>query len=183
MTQTLRHLLGAIAIAAFALFATPASATNAPNPFESISPQRVQGTIVDVAVGNPNFSTLVTALTAANLVTTLQGRGPFTVFAPTNDAFKKLPPALLQFFLSNPTELSRVLLYHVAPGARDLQFNFIPVPLKTVQGQDAYAYVRFDRAAGTFRIVVNNSVVLARPIRADNGIIYVVDSVLLPQYR
>lgn len=183
MYTTIRRFLGALSLAALTLFASPSFASQSSGPFDSIKPIRAQGTIVDVAVANPNFSTLVTALTAANLVAPLQGKGPFTVFAPTNDAFAKLPPAVLQFFLANPAELSRVLLYHVANGARDLQFSFFPTALRTLQGQDVYAFARFDRANGTFRITVNNSVVEARPIRVDNGIIYVVDSVLLPQYR
>lgn len=138
---------------------------------------RVQGTIVDVAVGNPAFSTLVTALQAADLVTTLQGKGPFTVFAPTNDAFAKIPPALLNFLLANPEELSSVLLYHVTPGIKDLRFQFVPRDLVTAQGQDVYA----DREEDT--LFINNSKVLGRVIRTDNGVIYVIDSVLLPQYR
>lgn len=184
MLQMFKRFLVALSLSGLALFAAPSFASSkSNNPFESVSPTRVPGTVVDVAVGNPDFSTLVTALTAANLVTTLQGRGPFTVFAPTNAAFAKLPPAVLQFFLANPAELTRVLTYHVAGGVRDFQFTFFPTPVRTVQGQEVYAYTRFDRATSTFRIVINNSVVQARPIRVDNGIIYVIDSVLLPQYR
>ena len=138
---------------------------------------RVQGTIVDVAVGNPAFSTLVTALQATNLVTTLQGKGPFTVFAPTNDAFAKVPPALLNFLLANPDALSSVLLYHVTPGIKDVRFQFVPRDLKTVQGQDVYA----EREDAD--LLINNSKVIGRVIRTDNGVIYVIDSVLLPQYR
>ena len=138
---------------------------------------RASGTIVDVAVGNESFSTLVTALQAADLVTTLQGKGPFTVFAPTNDAFAKIPPALLNFLLANPDALTSVLLYHVTPGVKDLRFQFAPRDIATVQGQDIYA----DREADT--LFINNSQVLGRVIRTDNGVIYVIDSVLLPQYR
>lgn len=138
---------------------------------------RVHGTIVDVAVGNPAFSTLVTALQAADLVTVLQGKGPFTVFAPTNDAFAKVPPALLDFLLANPAALSDVLLYHVTPGIKDVRFQFTPRDLKTVQGQDVFA----DRESDG--LYINNSIVQGRVIRTDNGVIYVIDSVLLPQYR
>lgn len=140
-------------------------------------PVRVHGTIVDVAAGNPNFSTLVTALGAADLVTTLQGKGPFTVFAPTNDAFAKVDPALLNYLLANPAELTKVLLYHVAPGANDLRFAFLTRDVGTVQGQEVYA----ERERDTLSI--NNSRVLGQAIVTDNGIIYVIDSVLLPQYR
>ena len=138
---------------------------------------RAQGTIVDVAVGNDAFSTLVTALQAANLVTTLQGKGPLTVFAPTNDAFAKIPPALLNFLLANPEALQSVLLYHVTPGIKDVRFQFSPRDIATVQGQDVYA----DREDN--ELFINNSKVLGRVIRTDNGVIYVIDSVLLPQYR
>lgn len=140
-------------------------------------PVRVPGTIVDVAVGNPNFTTLVTALGAASLVTTLQGKGPFTVFAPTNDAFAKVDPAVLNYLLANPTELTKVLLYHVAPGANDLRFAFLTRDIGTVQGQEVFA----ERERDT--LFVNNARVLGQAIVTDNGIIYVIDSVLLPQYR
>jgi transforming growth factor-beta-induced protein len=139
--------------------------------------KRVSGTIVDVAVGNPAFSTLATALQAADLVTTLQGPGPFTVFAPTNDAFAKIPPGVLNFLLANPDALTDALLYHVVPGAKDLRFQFSPRDLRTVQSQDVYV----DRERDTLQI--NNSLVSGQVIRTDNGVIYVVDSVLLPQFR
>lgn len=139
--------------------------------------KRVHGTIVDVAVGNPAFSTLVTALQAANLVPTLQGPGPFTVFAPTNDAFAQLPPELLNLLLANPQALTDVLLYHVVPGARDFRFRFSPKDVKSVQGQDVFV----DREKDLLQI--NNAFVSGNVIRADNGWIYVIDSVLLPQYR
>lgn len=144
---------------------------------ENAQVARVQGTIVDVAVGNPAFSTLVTALQAANLVTTLQGKGPFTVFAPTNDAFAKIPPALLNFLLANPEQLTSVLLYHVTPGIKDVRFQYVPRDVATVQGQDVYA----DREGDD--LLINNAKVTGRVLRTDNGVIYVIDSVLLPQYR
>jgi uncharacterized surface protein with fasciclin (FAS1) repeats len=162
------------------LFAQSAPATATQNSHPSrdpLAPQRVQGTIVDVAVSNPAFTTLVSALSAANLVTTLQGPGPFTVFAPTNDAFAKVPAPILNLLLSDVDALRNVLLYHVAPRAVDLRFQFIPRDLKTVQGQEVYA----ERERNVLRI--NNSEVVLRPIVASNGVIYVIDSVLLPQYR
>ncbi len=141
-------------------------------------PIRVSGTIVDVAVSNPAFSTLVTALTAAGLVSTLQGPGPFTVFAPTNDAFAKVPAPVLNLLLSDTAALSSVLLYHVTDGRQDLRFAFVaPRDIKTVQGQEVFA----ERERDT--LFINNSRVIGRPIVTDNGVIYVVDSVLLPQYR
>jgi uncharacterized surface protein with fasciclin (FAS1) repeats len=139
---------------------------------------RVEGTIVDVAVGDENFSTLVTALQAADLVSTLQGPGPFTVFAPTNEAFAKVPEALLNYLLSDPDgELTPVLLFHVVPGVKDLRFQDDARDLRTVGGQDVFA----DREGD--RLFINNARVRGKPIRTDNGIIYRIDSVLLPQYR
>ena len=79
--------------------------------------------IVQIAVADPDLSTLVAALTKANLVTTLEGAGPFTVFAPTNEAFAQLPPGILNRLLANVTELTNVLLYHVVPG--NIQANQI----------------------------------------------------------
>jgi uncharacterized surface protein with fasciclin (FAS1) repeats len=154
----------------------PEAATNA-HPRDPLAPVRVSGTIVDVAVGNPAFSTLVSALSAANLVTTLQGPGPFTVFAPTNDAFAKIPAPVLNLLLSDVEALKSVLLYHVAPRAVNLRFQFAPRDLTTVQGQEVYA----ERERDTLKI--NNSTVILRPIIASNGVIYVIDSVLLPQYK
>lgn len=159
-----------------AAIADDAQRSNAATP-EFVKVKRTHDTIVEVAVGNPAFSTLVTALQATDLVTTLQGPGPFTVFAPTNDAFAKIPPAILNYLLANPDVLKQVLLYHVAPGARDFRFQFSPRDVKTVQGQDIYV----DRESKTLQI--NNALVGGHVIRAENGVIYVIDSVLLPQFR
>lgn len=172
----------AAATMAIALGFTSAALADHPKPNGPSKPaftqvQRVNGTIVDVAVGNPAFSTLVTALQAADLVTTLQGPGPFTVFAPSNDAFAKVPAGVLNFLLSNPDALTDVLLYHVVPGAKDLRYQFKPRDLQTVQQQDVFV----DRERDQLQI--NNSLVSGKVIRTNNGVIYVVDSVLLPQYR
>jgi len=173
-----------VALATMAVATTFASTASAehPRPQGADRPaftqvQRVDGTIVDVAAGNPAFSTLVTALQAADLVTTLQGPGPFTVFAPTNEAFEKIPAGVLNFLLANPDALTDVLLYHVAPEVRDLRYQYSPRDLQTVQKQDVY----IDRDGD--RLQINNSLVSGSVIRTNNGIIYVVDSVLLPQYR
>jgi uncharacterized surface protein with fasciclin (FAS1) repeats len=170
----------AVVMAAAVLVGSPAFATGtspgsrAP---ELVKPERVSGTIVDVAVSNPAFSTLVVALTAADLVQTLQGPGPFTVFAPTNAAFAKVPSPVLNLLLSDPAALTEVLLYHVTGGRQDLRFAFATRDLKTLQGQEVFA----ERERDT--LFINNSRVIGRPIVTDNGVIYVVDSVLLPQYR
>ena len=136
--------------------------------------------IVDVAVGSQDFTTLVSVLSAANLVTTLQGPGPFTVFAPTNAAFAKIPAAVLGAIVSDPALLTQVLLYHVAAGRVDFRRADEPRVLGTVQGEKVFARVTCN--AGTATLRVNNSTVAVKPIMVDNGIIYVIDSVLLPQF-
>lgn len=134
-----------------------------------------QQTIVDVAVGNPDFSTLVAALKAADLVDTLSGAGPFTVFAPTNDAFAKLPAGTVENLLKpeNKAQLIAVLTYHVVPGkvmAADV------AGLKaagTVNGKP----ITIDTSNG---VKVDNATVTATDIAASNGVIHVIDSVILP---
>lgn len=138
---------------------------------------RAEGTIVDVAAGDPNFSTLVTAVKAAGLTETLQGPGQFTVFAPTNDAFAQVPQAVLDSLLANPNQLSQVLQYHVTQGRSDVRFEYTPRALATVQGQNLYVDREFDD------LRINNAEVIGAVIQASNGVIYVIDSVLLPQYR
>jgi uncharacterized surface protein with fasciclin (FAS1) repeats len=139
---------GQVVLTALALTASFASvASEHPDRDGSARPAftqvtRVDGILVDVAAGNPAFATLVTALQAADLVATLQGKGPFTVFAPTNEAFAKVPPNVLNLLLANPDALADVLLYHVVPGGRDLRFQFSPRDLRTVQRQDVLPQYR-----------------------------------------
>ena len=168
--------LAAAAVLTLTLSAsTTALADDAQPAFEQI--RQVQGTIVDVAVGSEDFSTLVAALQAADLVTTLQGPGPFTVFAPTNEAFAKIPPALLNYLLSDPEDLTATLLYHVVPGVNDVRYQYKARDLRTAQGQEVFA----DREGDA--LWINNARVKGRVIQTDNGVIYIIDSVLLPQYR
>ncbi len=142
-----------------------------------IAPVSGQGnTIVDIAVNDGRFDTLVAAVTAAGLVDTLSSPGPFTVFAPTDDAFAALGEATINSLLADPSgALTQILLYHVVAGE---------VPASTVVGLDAAATVQGSRV----RIdVIDGGVVLDRTvnvvitdIRASNGIIHVIDAVLLP---
>ncbi len=129
-------------------------------------------TIVDIAVGNSDFSTLVTAVQAASLIETLQGPGPFTVFAPNNAAFAKLPAETLNGLLQNPEKLRQVLLYHVVPG-RVRSTDLVAGKVVTAQG----AAVTVNLTGG---VKVNDSSVIATDIEASNGIIHVIDTVLLP---
>ena len=132
-------------------------------------------TIVGVASGNKSFSTLVTAVKAAGLVETLSGRGPFTVFAPTNEAFKALPKGTLDTLLKpeNRAKLVRVLTYHVVPGkvmAKDVRTGNV----RTVQGSNIAV-----KATGG-KVMVNNANVTMTDIAASNGVIHVIDRVILP---
>jgi uncharacterized surface protein with fasciclin (FAS1) repeats len=129
--------------------------------------------IVDTAVGAGNFKTLAAALTAAGLISTLKGPGPFTVFAPTDEAFAKIPKAQLDALLADKAKLTAVLTYHVVPGkvmAKDVKAGKV----KTVQGSE----LTVSTAGG---VMVDNARVTATDIVADNGVIHVIDSVVLPK--
>ena len=129
--------------------------------------------IVDTAVAAGSFKTLATALGAADLVGTLKGKGPFTVFAPTDEAFAKIPKADLDALLKDKKKLAAVLTYHVVPGkvmAADVKAGKV----KTVQGSEV-------TIATTGGVMVNNAKVIKTDIAADNGVIHVIDTVLMPK--
>ena len=129
--------------------------------------------IVDTAVGAGNFKTLATALKAAGLVDTLKGKGPFTVFAPTDEAFAKVPKADLDALLKDKAKLTAVLTYHVVAG-KVLSTDIKPGKVKTVQGTDL-------TLATTYGVTVNGAKVTAADVLADNGVIHVIDTVLIPK--
>ncbi len=129
--------------------------------------------IVDTAVAAGNFKTLAAALTAAGLVDTLKGPGPFTVFAPTDAAFAKIPKADLDALLKDKGKLTAVLTYHVVPGkvmSKDVKAGNV----KTVQGTE----IAIVTMGG---VKVNNANVTATDIVADNGVIHVLDTVIMPK--
>ena len=129
--------------------------------------------IVDTAVGAGSFKTLATALGAAGLVDTLKGKGPFTVFAPTDEAFAKIPKADLDALLKDKAKLTAVLTYHVVPGkvmAADVKAGKV----KTVQGSE----ITISTTSG---VSVNNAKVIKTDIVADNGVIHVIDTVIMPK--
>jgi len=129
--------------------------------------------IVDTAVAAGSFKTLATALTAAGLIDTLKGKGPFTVFAPTDEAFAKVPKADLDALLADKAKLTAVLTYHVVPGkvmAKDVKAGKV----KTVQGSE----ITVTTAGG---VMVDKARVTATDIVADNGVIHVIDSVIMPK--
>lgn len=129
--------------------------------------------IVDTAVSAGQFNTLATALKAAGLVDTLKGPGPFTVFAPTDAAFAKIPKADLDALLANKAKLTAVLTYHVVAGkvmAKDVKAGTV----KTVEGRSFM--VKLD--AG--KVMVDKAMVTKTDIAADNGVIHVIDTVIIP---
>ena len=130
--------------------------------------------VVDIAVGNKDVSTLVSLLTRAGLVKALEGDGPFTVFAPTNEAFAAVPKADLDALLANPEKLKAVLLYHVVSGDITSD-NIKPGMVKTLSGQDV------DITVKDGKIYVNNAEVVKADVKASNGVIHVVNQVLLPK--
>lgn len=129
--------------------------------------------LVDTAVAAGSFKTLATALTAAGLVDTLKGKGPFTVFAPTDEAFAKIPKADLDALLKDKAKLTAVLTYHVVAGkvmAADVKAGKV----KTVQG----AEITVSTSMG---VTVDNAKVTKTDIVADNGVIHVIDTVIMPK--
>lgn len=134
------------------------------------------GTIVDQVIADGRFSTLVTAMTKAELVEVLQSKGPFTVFAPTDKAFAKLPKGTVEELLKpeNRAQLQAVLKYHVSPGATRLVAALDAGTAATVQGES------LSIAFAEGRVRVNGATVLDADIQSSNGVIHVIDSVLLP---
>ncbi len=129
--------------------------------------------IVDTAVANGSFKTLATALTAAGLIDTLKGPGPFTVFAPTDAAFAKIPKADLDALLKDKAKLTAVLTYHVVSGkvmAKDVKAGKV----KTVQGSEL-------TITTTGGVMVDNAKVTATDVAASNGVIHVIDTVIMPK--
>jgi uncharacterized surface protein with fasciclin (FAS1) repeats len=143
-------------------------------PEETTEAMEEPGTIVEVAAGNEDFSTLVAAVQAAGLAETLSGEGPFTVFAPTNEAFAALPAGVLDALLlpENKDVLTKILTYHVVAGeVTSDQITDGAVP--TVEGQT----VTVSTADG---VTVNGATVVTADVPASNGVIHVIDAVLLP---
>jgi uncharacterized surface protein with fasciclin (FAS1) repeats len=132
--------------------------------------------IVTTAVQAGSFNTLSKALAAAGLGETLKGPGPFTVFAPTDEAFAKLPPGTLEALLADQAKLTKVLTYHVVPGTVMAADVVTMSSVKTVQGQS----VTIDTRGG---VKVDNANVVKTDILATNGVIHVIDAVILPQKR
>jgi len=141
---------------------------------EMTEPAAGAGTIVDIAASTDGFSTVVAAVQAAGLTDTLNGAGPFTVFAPTDEAFAALPPGLVDALLlpENKDALVKILTYHVVPGAV-MAADVTDGEVATVEGQN----VTLSTADG---VTVNGAKVIQADIVADNGVIHVIDAVIVP---
>lgn len=145
----------------------PATPTPTPVPMEK--------DIVQTAVDDGRFTTLVTAVQAADLVTTLSGPGPFTVFAPTDDAFNKLPPGTVETLLQDPEgQLSQILLYHVVPGKLMAADVIKQTSLMTAQGTPLTISVQDEK------VMIDGATVIITDIETKNGVIHVIDSVMIP---
>jgi uncharacterized surface protein with fasciclin (FAS1) repeats len=177
----------AIAIAACSSAASPSATpiavptpspapTTAPTPTTAPSPSADAAgkDIVETATGAGSFTTLLTAAKAAGLVETLQGDGPFTVFAPTDEAFAALPAGTLEGLLADKEALKKVLLYHVVPAAVTADMVVGLTSADSVEGSPIAIAVKDGK------VFVNDAQVTATDIAATNGVIHVIDSVLLP---
>jgi uncharacterized surface protein with fasciclin (FAS1) repeats len=150
--------------------------TTAASASSTVPAAQASKDIVQTAAGNPDFSTLVSAVKAADLATTLSGSGPFTVFAPTNEAFSALPSGAVDDLLkpANKEKLASVLKYHVVPGklmAADLQDG---QTLKTVAGEELTVKIMGDK------VMVGGAEVSQADVAASNGVIHVIGKVLMP---
>jgi uncharacterized surface protein with fasciclin (FAS1) repeats len=171
------RLFSGILVAGFsAAIVAPAMACETTTKAEKAS-WNPASTIVELASGNEDFSTLVAAVKAAGLVETLQGEGPFTVFAPTNEAFAKLPEGTLEKLLKpeNRDMLTSILTYHVVAGKVKARDVVKLKSAKTVQGQDVGIRVTKNQ-----KVIIENALVVATDIEAANGVIHVIDTVILP---
>ena len=129
--------------------------------------------IIDTAVNASSFKTLIAAVKAAGLVDTLKGPGPFTVFAPTDDAFARLPEGTVEALLNDISQLTKILTYHVVPG-KVMSADMVNLnSISPLEGSP----LSIDASSG---VKVNNAMVVTPDVEADNGVIHVIDSVLIP---
>ena len=168
-------ILSLIALSALAIGAANSSHAGDCGGGHAAAPASEKSDIVATAIGAGSFNTLVAAVKEADLVSTLQGDGPFTVFAPSDEAFAKLPAGTVENLLADKEALKRVLTYHVVSGrvaaADVVNLDFAP----TVQGQSARIQVRDGN------VFVDDAKVVATDVEASNGIIHVIDTVLMPR--
>ena len=179
--RNLRKYSKALFVGLFAFAVVGCSDSDNNNPTSAIMDIQTQDSaaekdIVDTAIAAGNFNTLVAAVQAAGLEETLRGEGPFTVFAPTDAAFKKLPDGTVENLLKpeNLETLQSILLFHVSPGEYDAAKALEQGELPTVNGEPVSVYIDGDSAE------VNDANIIITDIQAGNGIIHVIDAVILP---
>jgi len=163
-----------VAVALIAALTLSACGSDSEETMDMATEETTVGTIVDVAVGAGNFTTLVAAVTAADLVETLSGTGPFTVFAPTDEAFAALPAGVLDALLlpENKELLVRILTYHVVSGMV-MAADITDGDVATVEGSNIMLVT-------TSGVKVNDANVVAADVAASNGVIHAIDAVILP---
>ena len=163
-----------VAAALAAALTLSACSNDSETASETMPEETTVGTIVDVAIGAGNFTTLVAAVTAADLVETLSGTGPFTVFAPTDEAFAALPAGVLDALLlpDNKATLAKILTYHVVSGMV-MAADVTDSDVATVEGQT----IKLATMGG---VTVNGAKVVAPDVMASNGVIHAIDAVILP---
>ena len=170
---------GLVAVASFGLAACSSDSDSSSSSSDTkasttTTTAKCDPTIVDVAAGNPDFSTLVSAVQQADLVDTLNAEGPYTVFAPTNAAFAKIDPATLQGILGDKEKLTKILTYHVL-GSKVTSSDLQPTQtVATVEGSDVTI------TADASGAKINDANITTTDIPACNGVIHVIDTVLLP---
>lgn len=170
-----RTLLISLAAVAIVFAACGTAATPTPTPVTPAPSAAAMGDIVETATAAGSFKTLLTAATAADLVDTLKGPGPFTLFAPTDDAFAKLPAGTLDKLLADPAALKDVLLYHVVQGKVMAADVTGMTSATSVQGSPIAIAVKDGK------VYLNDSAqVVTTDIEASNGVIHVIDAVILP---
>ncbi len=163
-----------VAVALIAALTLSACGSDSEETMDTAAEETTVGTIVDVAVGAGNFTTLVAAVTAADLVETLSGEGPFTVFAPTDEAFAALPAGVLDALLlpENKALLAQILTYHVVSGMV-MAADVTDGDVATVEGST----IKLSTMGG---VTVNGAKVVTADVAASNGVIHAIDAVILP---
>ena len=163
-----------VAVALIAALTLSACGSDSEETMDTAAEETTVGTIVDVAVGAGNFTTLVAAVTAADLVETLSGTGPFTVFAPTDEAFAALPAGVLDALLlpENKALLAQILTYHVVSGMV-MAADITDGDVATGEGSNVMLVT-------TSGVKVNDANVVSADVPASNGVIHAIDAVILP---
>lgn len=141
--------------------------------------QPFSGTIAEAAAATPQLSTLYSLVVSAGLGGALSGKGPLTVYAPTNDAFDLLPAPLVDLLVDNPDLLATVLTYHVSSGFQDPRKPLYPKETATLEPQGQTVFLDYENGKGP---QINQSTATCQGVRASNGVVWFIDSVMLPQF-